>query len=264
MKIKLPLILLGITLAIFASWWLLSGWLNKVMPLGYLRVAIDTNWKPLQLYNREQNVSLFSEDLLRAIAENQNFSFRIIHVGSDFLYTGLLNQDFDAILSFARIPTDDHPREFIISEVYFPLGPVVVATTTSTIKSIEDLNGKKIAFIMGSEASIPLYENTAIHFVPYSSVDLPKIIEDLIMNNIDGAILNQMLAKHVADRGIYKDDLDIVSLPLNKDGLAMIAKNTPESKKIIEKFNQGLKAIQKNGTYDQLLQKWDFPAINQK
>lgn len=257
MKIRTGFIILGIIAALLLSWWFLSSGNGK--HLGYVRIGIDTSWKPVQFYHREQNVTYFSEELLSAIGENQNFSMRFIHTEADFLFSGLLRGDFDAILSSIPIHSQYDLRDFIFSNIYFPLGPVIVASHASRIKSINDISGKKIGFIMGSEAAIP-FSNTTIRFVPYDNDNLSKLIDDLLANNLDGAIIPAMLAYHYAERGIYQHQLEVVTHQLNNEGLGMIAKNSPQSKQLIKVFNDGLKALQENGTYNSLLQKWDFPV----
>lgn len=258
MKNKSVLIIAAILAALLLSWWLLSHFFKEDKSKRHFRVGIDTSWVPLQVYNSAQNLTYFSEELLSSIAENQNFSLRIIHTESEFLFSGLLHGDFDAILSFFPIPSKYDPKNFIISNTYYPLGPVVVASKTSRIKSIKDLSGKEIGFIMGSEAAVP-YRDSTIRFVAYDYADLPRLIDNLLEDKIDGAILKAMLAYHYAERGIYQNVLEIVTPPLNTDGLALIAKNYPETKILIKMFDDGLKALQENGTYNQLLQKWDFP-----
>lgn len=258
MKNKSVLIIAGILATLFLSWWLLSHFFKEDKSKHRFRIGIDTSWVPLQVYHSEQNLSYFSEELLSSIAENQNFSARIIPTESEFLISGLLRGDFDAILSLSPIPSRYDPKNFIFSNTYFPLGPVVVTSKTSRIKSLKDISGKKIGFIIGSEAAVP-YKDSTIRFVAYDNADLPRLIDNLLDDHIDGAILKAMLAYHYAERGIYQNVLEIVTLPLNNDGLALIAKNNPEAKILIKMFDDGLKALQENGTYNQLLQKWDFP-----
>lgn len=260
MKVKTGLIIAGILVALFLSWWLLSYLLKDRRPLGYVRIAIDTSWSPIQFYHREQNVSYFSEELLSSIAENENFSLRFIPTESDFLYSGLLQGDFDAILSIIPMHTKYATKDFLFSNIYFPLSSVLIVSSSSKIRSIKDIGGKKIGFVMGSEAVIPFYKDPSIHLVPYDNSDLPRLIDNLLNNELDGAILESMLAYHYAERGIYQNVLQIVSPSLTNAGLGLIAKNSPQSKKLIQKFNEGLKALQEDGTYYQLLQKWDLPV----
>lgn len=70
---------------------------------------------------------------------------------------------------------------------------------------------------------------------------------------LDGMILD-VIPAYEWD-GIYRDQLKIASKPLTNEGLHLIAKNNSESKRLIEQFNEGLKAMRKNGTYSQLLLK---------
>ena len=44
------------------------------------RIAIDETWPLLNLYDKEQYISAFSEDLLRTIAAQQHFSVQLVRV----------------------------------------------------------------------------------------------------------------------------------------------------------------------------------------
>lgn len=79
-------------------------------------------------------------------------------------------------------------------------------------------------------------------------------------------ILNVIPAHEYTKNGIYLNQLKIASKPLTNEGLRLIAKNNSESKKLLEQFNEGLKALKKNGTYNQLLLKWGLfdPEKNEK
>jgi polar amino acid transport system substrate-binding protein len=259
LKVKLGLIIAGILAALLLSWWILSGLLSEPKPTMRYRIAIDKSWQSLQLYNLEQNITNFSEELAVAIAAQQNFQLQIVHTGADFLFSGLLQGAYNGIL--ASLPVSTQSRDFIFSNPYLPLGPILVAPSASKIQSVQDLNGKNIGFIMGSETTtMSLYKNTAIQFIPYDYANLSNLVDDLLSNAIDGAILNGLIANQYAKRGLYQHQLKIVSPPLNKEGLGLIAKDNGESKKLIEMFNDGLKALQESGAYDQLLQKWDLPV----
>lgn len=259
MKVKYGLIATGILAALFFSWWILSDLLSEPTPTGRYRIAIDKSWHSLQLFSLEQNITNFSEELAVAIAEQQNFKLQIVHTGPDYLLNGLLQGAYNGIL--AALPVSTQSREFIYSNPYLSLGPILVAPSASKIQSVQDLNGKNIGFILGSEANtMSLYKNTAIQFIPYDYANLPKLIDDLLNHVLDGAILNGLLANQYAKRGLYQNQLKIVTPPLNKEGLGLIARDTPESKKLIEMFNEGLKTLQENGTYEQLLKRWDLPV----
>jgi len=72
------------------------------------------------------------------------------------------------------------------------------------------------------------------------------MIDDPLGNVLDGMIVNELTAYEYT-KGIYQDQLKIVSVSLTNGGLRLIAKSNPKFNKLIEEFSKGLKFIKKNG-----------------
>jgi polar amino acid transport system substrate-binding protein len=228
---------------------------KETLPPAIYRVAIDESWYPLQLYDQEQYISAFSEELLRKIADQQHFSVQLVRIGSENRFAGLDNGEYEGILS-SIVPQEVDNEEYIFSHPYYFLGPVLVVSKSSHVKSLDDLRGKTIGLINRSESINALEKYSSIYFVYYSYKDIFKLADDVRNKVIDGMILNVIPAHEYTKNAIYLNQLKIASTPLTNEGLRLIAKNNPESKKLIEQFNEGLKALKKNGTYHQLLLKW--------
>lgn len=230
---------------------------KETLPPTVFRIAIDETWYPLKLYDKEQYISAFSEDLLRKIAAQQHFSVQIVRIGSENRLAGLDNGEYEGILS-SLILQEDNTEKYISSNPYYLLGPVLVVSKSSSIKSLNDIKGKTIGLINRSEEIESLEKHSSIHFVFYSYNDRFKLIDDVSKKVIDGMILDVISAFEYTKDGIYRDQLKVASGPLTNEGLRLIAINNPESKKLIEQFNEGLKSLKENGTYNQLLLKWEL------
>ncbi len=248
-------IIILILAAIFLGGLIYNYFSKESLPPIVYRIAIDETWYPLQLFDKEQDITIFSEEIARAIAEKQHFPIQLIRVGSENLFTGLDNGEYEAVLS-SLLVLEENVENYIVSNPYYLLGPVLVVSSSSHIKSLKDLNGKSIGIIIGLKPIISLYKNTSINFVFYDYNYRYKLIDDVSNNVIDGMILSLITAYEYTKNGPYQNLLKVVSKPLTNDGLRLIAKKNPESKKLIEQFNEGLKAIKKNGVYNQLLLKW--------
>lgn len=245
-------------LAVFFLGGLIYRYFSKeTLPRTVFRIAIDETWYPLNLHFTEEYITYFSEDLLRDIAAQQHFSVRIAPVGSENLLSGLDNGEYEGILS-SLIMQEEDAKEYISSNPYYLLGPVLVVSKSSHINSLNDLKGKTIGLIKRAEPIEALEKRSSIYFVLYDYNDLSKLIHDVSNKNIDGMVLDVIPAYEYTKNSVYQDLLKVASKPLTNEGLRLIAKNNPESKKLIEHFNEGLKAIKKNGTYSQLLLEWDL------
>jgi polar amino acid transport system substrate-binding protein len=221
------------------------------------RITIDPSWYPLRLYDKEQQITVFSEELTEAIAAKEKLAIELLGASSRSLFNDLENGTCDAILSTLLILEDEGKGiNYLSSNPYYLLGPVLVVSTSSNITSINDLNGKSIGLIIGNKPIISLYKNKEINFVFYDYNDLSKLIEDVSNDVVNGMILNMIPAYELTHSDFYQTRLKIASEPLTKEGLRLIAKNTPESKKLIDAFNEGLKNLKKDGTYSRILSKW--------
>lgn len=242
------------------------------LPTKIYRIAIDESWYPLDLFNKDKDLFLFSEEIMQKIATKQKLSIEILPVESENLFAGLDEGDYDAVLSSLMVleknatnyvftsntVLKEGTESYTFSNSYYLFGPVIVVSASSPIKSVKDLNGMTIGVANEFKPVSYLINNTSINFVYYAYNNVGKLVDDVINQKIDGMILNAIPAYEYTKSPIYQNQLKIVSAPLNREGLRLIVRNTPESKELIVQFNKGLNDLKKNGAYNQLLLKWDL------
>jgi len=251
----------------------LGGILYKYYPEGnslpkIYRIAIDETWYPLNLFNKEEYITAFSEELTLAVASQHHLPIQFIQVESENLFTGLDMGEYEAVLSSLLVleengnnyavlsleVIEENNENYIFTNSYYLIGPVLVVPLSSHIKSLKDLSGKIIGIVNESKPISSLLKDIPINFIFYEYNKRSQLAEDVINNVIDGMILDMIPAYETAK--FYRNQLKIASIPLTREGLRLIAKDTPESKRLIDQFNEGLKTDKKNGTYDRLLAKW--------
>lgn len=214
-------------------------------------VGIDPSWYPMQFGNLENNVTAFSTELLSAIGEKEKIAFSKISVGWEDLMQGLQKDEYEAILS-SMPPYLFNQKLFSFSSVYLPVGPVLVVRSSSTIDSMDSLQGKEIAVVTGSSADLILEKSPGVLIRYYEST--PQMLDALLKETIDGALIDVLSATAYL-RDLYQKELKIVTAPLTDEGLRLITKyNT--APKLIKKFDAGLKKLRDEGSYNQLLDKW--------
>lgn len=255
--------MLIVIILLIVSFFVLSGGIDyffrteepNTLPKNAYRIAYDNTWYPLKLYDKEEYLSLFSEDILKSIAKQEKFSVQFIQNAYVALFNGLDNGNYEGILS-AELPHKEQTEKYVSSDSYYFLGPVLLTTTSSAIKSLKDLKEKKIGIIAGADSvlpSSPQYVST--NFISYDYHDRFKMIDDLMNGTLDGMLVDMMKA-HEYTRGLYQKQLRINSLPLGNKGLRLIAKNNKAGNELIRKSNEGLKTIEHDELYSQLVAKW--------
>jgi ABC-type amino acid transport substrate-binding protein len=215
------------------------------------RVGVDSYWFPLDFGSRDNNVTAFSTELLTEIGRVEKIPFVKVSVNSSDLMEGLQKDKYEAILS-SMPPYIFNKALFDFSEIYLPLGPVLVVPVRSKINSLEDLNGKEIAVISGSTSALILEKSQGVLIRYYDSI--PKALNDILTDTVDGAMVD-ILSAVAYCRDLYQGELKISTGPLNDEGLRLITKHNA-APDLIKGFNDGLAKMKKDGSYFKLLDKW--------
>jgi polar amino acid transport system substrate-binding protein len=220
---------------------------------GGRRIGVDANWYPLELGSRDNNVTAFSTELLTEIGKIEKIPFVKMTVNWNELMEGLQKDKYEAILS-SMPPYIFNRQLFDFSDVYLPLGPVLVVPVQSSISSLNDLSGKEIAVISGSTSVLILEKNQGGIIRYYDSI--PKALNDILIGTIDGAVVD-ILSAVAYCRDLYQRDLKVIMPPLNEEGLRLITKHG-SAPDLIKGFNRGLAKMKKDSSYDTLLEKWEL------
>lgn len=217
------------------------------------RIGVDPSWYPLQYGSRDSNITAFSTGLLTEIGKDQNIPFVKVTVSWDVLMEGLQKGEYEGILS-SMPPYIFNENQFDFSDVYLPLGPVLVVPIDSKINSLNMLQGKEIAVVLGSSYNAILEKAPGVLIRYIESI--AQGLQEVIDNSVDGAIVDILTAAAYCN-DLYRGQLKIATPPLNDDGLRLITKHE-KAPDLIKGFNKGLQKLKKNGTYDSLLIKWSL------
>lgn len=245
---------IGIFLALLALLVVMRSCSGGVVWAKSYKIARDKTWYPLQLYEKERNFTAFSDELLIAISKQQHIEIELVQVGSDNLFLGLDNDQYDAVLSSLE-PDAQNRTHYVFSNPYYLMGPVVIVKSSSKATSLADMEGKIVGIRTGSSVvfNIQQYPNILI-----KSYDNPlTALMDLDKNDLDAVILDALTAT-VYSSGLFKGKVKIITHPLTNIGLRLIAKNKLRGEHLIDFFNEGLKILKENGSYNQLILKWNL------
>ncbi len=216
----------------------------------------SNNWAPLDLYGKEPNMSAFVDDLIGYIAQEEHLRIRmnVIQVMSGReLFHYLDVGGYDAIVvTFS--PSNYVVDKYNISDPIYKAGPVLLVKADNKAASIKELLGKPIAIIRGSsQMSIP--ERETAFFVPYDN--MAAALDDLEKNIVSGVIMEAGLAEiYVND--FYKGKIRIATPPLTDLAMRLVTRKGDLDKVLVDKFNEGLKTAKENGTFEQLIHKWNL------
>ena len=216
------------------------------------RIAIDPSWYPMELMGKEANVFAFSNELLQAIAVKEKIQLERINVSWDNILEGLQKDEYDAILS-PLPPYNFNVSKYDFSEIYLQTGYVLVVPEHLRVSSLGDMEDQEVAVQMNTEAESILNDHPAVIVRFYDSP--AAALNQLAHKKYAGVVMGMIPAVSFIE-DLYADNLKIAGGPLNKTGLRLITIKD-KRKELMDHFNRGLDGIMDDGTYEELLRKWN-------
>jgi polar amino acid transport system substrate-binding protein len=247
---KIAIFLFAVLLLV-GSGLLLKGCSNHKERKTFL-IGRGSDWFTLPLMGKEQNLAGFIDDLFQAISALEKNDFQAVIVPSEYLTKGLDEGNYNGIITIIN-PTAYSNNQYAFSDSFFLIGPVLVLPENSPYKSIEDMSGKQIGISRGASTVFDLNTYPSIIIIPYENVLFA--LEGLNRGDLDGVIMG-MLPAYIYTKSLFNGKLRVATGPLTKDGFRVVALKNAEGIELVAEFNDGLKKLRDNGTYDKLITKW--------
>jgi len=216
-------------------------------------IGVDPSWYPLNFQGRDPMVLGFSTELLQKVTEEEHLTLSLLSTNWDTLFSGLKEQKYQAILS-SLYPYTFYQDQYDFSELYLAIGPVLLVKTSSLAKDLHDLQEKEVGILEGSTHALLLEKDPSILIRTFTSP--PELLNALVQEQVDAALLPILLAEAYL-QDLYQGKIHIISEPLTKEGLRLIALKG-KAGELIHAFNQTLSSMQKTKEYEKLLAKWQL------
>lgn len=200
----------------------------------------------------------FDADLIAAIAEEAGIEIEMKNIGWETLFPSINNGDIDLAASGVTI-TEDRQASYDFSMPYFESTHMIVFKEGLDIKDANDIVGKKIGVQINStgqeavekvvgknDPSISKYDNMGVAFMALQNGDVEVVVTDNFV--IDEYLKNNQNSGFTAIEDTENFAPEYYGYAFAKDD------------EIFERFNEALKTVIENGTYEQIFQKW-FPVI---
>ncbi len=214
-----------------------------------LRVGTDATFPPMEFVDNDKRTG-FDIDLVEAIGKVMNRRIEWVDIDFKGLIPGLVSKRFDVAVSAIYI-TDERKKVVDFTDSYYAGGLVaMVKDGNSAIKTLSDLNGKKVSVQVGTKSVGFLGTN-------YPKVQLVEVEKNQEMFNLvdigraDAAVTGKPAAfQYVRTRG----GLHVLDQQLTTEEYGMaLRKDTPELTKAV---NGALAKLKTDGSYAQIVKKW--------
>ncbi len=214
------------------------------------KVGVDTTYPPFE-FKEGNDYKGIDIDLIKAIAKNQGFKIELSPMDFGGIIPAMQANQLDVAIAGMSI-TDERKKVVDFSTPYFDAGlTVVVKEDNTSIKSVKDLKGKKVAVKKGTTGAKYAQDNASklgITVVQFN--DSPAMFQEVSNGNADALIEDYPVISYaIAQKDL---GLKIVGDRLNGDqyGIAVLKGQNAD---LLKKIDAGLAELKKDGSYDKII-----------
>ncbi|SPR91811.1 transporter substrate-binding domain-containing protein [Bacillus altitudinis] len=219
---------------------------------GTYKIGIDVTYPPFEFEKGGKTVGI-DVDLINAIAKDQDFKVKLEAMDFSGIIPAMQAGQLDVGMGGMSI-TDERKKKVDFSDPYFDAGLTVVVKKDSSIKSIDDLKGKKLAVKNGTTGAKFATDNAdkyGYEVVQFN--DSPSMFQEVSNGNADALIEDYPVITYA----IAQQDLKLKTVGdrLNGDqyGISVMKSKNQD---LLKKINKGLENLKKNGEYDKIIEKY--------
>ena len=224
-----------------------------------LRFGVDPTFPPFESKASDGSLQGFDIDLGNAICAQAKVKCQWVQIGFDGSIPALQAKKFDAILS-AKSMTEKRREQVAFSDMLYITPSALLTPANSTLTAdISTLRGKNIGVAQGTIQET--YAKTKWAPQGVNVVSYPNQMEiypDLVAGRLDASLANAVSAEQgflsTPEGKGYVNKATLVDKALLGNGVGIgLRKGDTANLTLI---NNALAALQSNGTYDRLAQKY--------
>lgn len=225
-----------------------------------VRIAIEGVYPPFNYVDPQGNPKGFEVDLAKTLCDTIGCKYQFVVLDWDGMLTGLLAGKVDAVMASMSI-TEERKKSVAFTQKYYEeQGSFVAAKGSGLTISPAGLKGKRIG-VQRSTTWSAYVENTYpdAKLAYYENDD--RGLLDLLAGRIDAYLgqtyyMNQCLKKNEFTTCTIVGD-PVSDTPYVGEGIGIALRK--RDTRLLAQFNQALDKILKNGTYQQIADKYfDF------
>lgn len=214
-------------------------------------IATDTVFKPFEYTDAKGDFVGIDVDLLAAIAEDQGFTYELKSLGWDSAIAACQSGQADGMIAGASITDERKSSGWIFSDAYYEGSQSMAVAQNSDITGFDDLKGKTVGVKIGTEGQ--KYAESLkdqYGFETTSFEDSPTMYQAVTGGQVAACFEDTPIMKASIKDGVTMKVLDDTANEGSGYGFAVFSKDKQE---LVDKFNAGLKNIQDNGKYDEII-----------
>ena len=213
-----------------------------------LKVATDATFPPMEFVDNGKYTG-FDIELVEAVAAKLGKKVEWVNIDFKGLVPGLVSKRFDMAVSGIYI-TEERKKVVDFTQSYYAGGLVALVKQGSTIKTLKDLDGKKVSVQVGTKSVGYLTE----HFPKVQRVEVEKnqeMFNLVAIGRADAAVTGKPAAfQYLRTRG----GMQVLPEQITTEEYGMaVRKDTPELTRAV---NHALEQLKADGSYQAIVNKW--------
>ena len=228
-----------------------------------LKIGMSGGYYPYTFKNKDNKLDGFEVDVWNEISKRTGYKIEFVAASFSGLFGMLDTAKLDTIANEITI-TDQRKAKYLFTEPYVYSGAqLMVKKGNESIKTLEDLKGKKVGVSLGSnyEQIIKDFDkNKEITVVTYDNDGGMR--QDVALGRLDAMMDDKVSALAVVQEN--KLPLQLVGSDVQPLENAFPFVNNDENKAIVEKVNKALDDMRADGTLEKVSKKWVNLDITKK
>ncbi len=215
-------------------------------------VAMDTVFRPFEYTDENGEFVGIDVDILKAVAEDQDFEYDIQILGWDAAVAAVQAGQADVLLAGASITDERKEAGWIFSDSYYDSCQIFAVKGDSTVASFDDLKGQTVAVkngTAGAKYADSLKDQYGFTVDVYE--DSPTMYQAVILGQALACVEDEpIMADNIKTGGL---DLKLVDGTQSEGAPYGFAIMNESNQELLDMINAGLADIKANGTYDEII-----------
>lgn len=228
--------------------------MTRVQALGVIRVGTDASYPPFESLSSSQEMQGFDIDLARDLGHRLGVQVEFVNIAYDGLFDALLAERVDVLISaLADLPQSASKASFTLP--YFNAGDTLVVRHGGPVRSLQGLDGRRLAVEFGSSADMEarLWQRRLAGLTVSRYDDPDAALAAVLNGQADAALVDGITAR--VGIGQHPE----LAWAGNADDTLFAVATRSDSTDLRAKLNDGIKAQFADGTIGRLMERWFGP-----
>ena len=218
-----------------------------------VKVVFDTAYAPFEFKDSDQVYKGIDVEILDKVAEINGWTLEKSFPGFDAAVNMVQSGQADAIMA-GMTKTKEREQVFAMSDTYYDTKVVIATKKTNKITSYDQLKGKTVGVKNGTAAQRFLQKNKDKYGYTIKTFDTSDLMNNsLSTGSVDAIMDDQPVIEYAIKQG---QDLSINMEGEAVGSFAFGVKKDGSHENLIKQFNTALAQMKKDGTLDQIIEKW--------